>query len=203
MHEQDVIKILQEDLNFSKISIEKLKSFTESLISANQKKNFISKNTESDVWHRHILDSAQLVKFIDFSKGSLADLGTGAGLPGIILAIFNQNVDFHVKLYEKSPLKRSFLESVVKNLEINANIFSNIYDNEIEADIIVCRAFKKLENIIQVSREIAKKPHKLIILKGENAEKDLNKAFKNYKYPYKMERSITNKESKIIIINFN
>lgn len=203
MHEQDVIKILQEDLNFSKISIEKLKSFTESLISANQKKNFISKNTESDVWHRHILDSAQLVKFIDFSKGSLADLGTGAGLPGIILAIFNQNVDFHVKLYEKSPLKRSFLESVVKNLEINANIFSNIYDNEIEADIIVCRAFKKLENIIQVSREIAKKPHKLIVLKGQNAQEELNKAFKNQKYPYKIENSMTDQHSRIIIMKFN
>ena len=203
MHEQDVIKILKEDLDFSEISIEKLKLFAKSLILANKKKNFISKNSESDIWHRHILDSAQLVKFIDFSQGSLADLGTGAGLPGIILAIFNQNINFHVNLYEKSPVKRSFLESVVKKLDLNVNIFSNIYDNEIAADIIVCRAFKKLANIIQVSREIVKKPHKLMILKGENAEEELNKAFKNYKYPYKMESSITNKDSKIIIINFN
>ena len=108
-----------------------------------------------------------------------------------------------MNLYEKSPVKRSFLESVVKKLDLNVNIFSNIYDNEIAADIIVCRAFKKLANIIQVSREIVKKPHKLMILKGENAEEELNKAFKNYKYPYKMESSITNKDSKIIIINFN
>ena len=58
---------------------------------------------------RHILDSAQLVKFIDFKSGSLADLGTGAGFPGVVIAIFNENKDFHVKLYEKSPVKRNFL----------------------------------------------------------------------------------------------
>ena len=67
---------------------------------------------------RHILDSAQLVKFIDFSKSSLSDLGSGAGFPGLILALFNTNKDFHVKLYEKSPVKRAFLEDVSKKLSV-------------------------------------------------------------------------------------
>ena len=61
------------------------------------------------------------------------------------------------------------------------------------------RAFKKLEKIIQVSREIAKKPHKLIILKGQNAQEEAIKAFKNYKYSYKLENSMTDKNSKILI----
>ena len=203
MQKQEVIKILKEDLNFSDTSITKLILFSESLIKANQEHNFISKNTESDLWERHILDSAQLVKFIDFKAGSLADLGSGAGFPGVILAIFNQNKDFHVKLYEKSPVKRKFLNYIISNLDVHAKIFSNIYDEDIDSEIIVCRAFKKLDQVIQVSREIAKKPHKLIVLKGQNAQEELNKAFKSKKYTYKLEKSMSNKDSKIIIINFN
>ena len=203
MQEQEVIKILKEDLNFSKESIGKLKSFSESLIKANQKHNFISKKIESDLWERHILDSAQLVKFIDFKAGSLADLGSGAGFPGVVLAIFNENRKFHVKLFEKSPVKREFLQQIIDKLDINANVLSNIYENEIKSDFIVCRAFKKLDQVIQVSREIVKIPHKLIVLKGQNAQEELNKAFKNKKYPYKLEKSMTNEESKIIIIKFN
>ena len=203
MQEHEVIKVLKEDLNYNENSINKLKFFAKSLIEANQNYNFISKKTESDIWLRHILDSAQLVKFIDFKRGSLADLGSGAGFPGIVLAIFNDNKDFHVKLYEKSPVKRAFLEKIVKELDIKANIHKNIYEESIDSDIIVCRAFKKLDQIIQVSREIIKKPHKLIVLKGQNAQLELNKAFKSKNYDYKLEKSITNKESKIVIINFN
>ena len=72
----------------------------------------------------------------------------------------------------------------------------------IDTDYIVSRAFKKLGPIIQVSREIAKKSHKLIILKGQNAQQDLKKAFNKEKYDYKLENSITNEDSKIIIVDF-
>ena len=108
-----------------------------------------------------------------------------------------------MKLYEKSPVKKKFLENVIKDLDIKAKIFNNVYDDKIESNIIVCRAFKKLDHLIQVSREIVKKPHKLIVLKGKNAQEELNKAFKNQKYPYRMIKSMTNQESKIIIIEFN
>ena len=172
------------------------------MLKANKKHNFISKSTENVIWHRHILDSAQLVKFIDFSKGSLSDLGSGAGFPGLILALFNKNQDFHVKLFEKSPVKRAFLKDISDKLSLKIEIFGNIYEHFIDTDYIVSRAFKKLEAIIQVSREIAKKSHKLIILKGQNAQEDLKKAFKKEKYDYKLENSITNEDSKIIIVDF-
>ena len=203
MQEHEVINILKRDLNFTDQSISKLKSFSKNLITANVKYNFIAKSTEPDIWHRHILDSAQLIKFIDFKKGSLSDLGTGAGFPGIVLAIFNKNKDFHVKLYEKSQIKRDFLNENIKKLQIGAETFSNIYEEELDSDFVVCRAFKKIDKIIQVSREIIKKPHKLIVLKGKNADEELNKAFKNQKYPYKIDKSITDEDSKIIIIYFN
>ena len=201
MQDKDVINILQNQLNFSSKSIAALNTFVDALISANKKHNFISKNTESDIWHRHILDSAQLVKFVDFSKNSLSDLGSGAGFPGLILAIFNKNKDFHVKLYEKSPVKRAFLEKISKRLSINVEIKGNVYEEIIDTEYVVSRAFKKFESIIQVSREIVKKSHKLIVLKGQNAHEDLKKAFKTEKYAYKLEDSITNKDSKIIIVD--
>ena len=202
MQEQEVIKSLQFDLRFSDSSINKLKIFVKSVIDANKEHNFISKSTESDIWHRHVLDSAQLVKFISFKQGSLADLGSGAGFPGIVLAIFNLNLGFHVKLYEKSPVKSAFLKSIAKKLDLNVKILGNIYDDNIDSDYIVCRAFKKLDRIIQVSREIAKKSHRLIVLKGQNAQEEINNALKKKKYPYKLENSMTNDKSKILIADF-
>ena len=199
MQEQEVIKILQEDLEFTDQSIDKLKMLETELLKANGKHNFIAKSTESHIWLRHILDSAQLIKYINFKSGSLSDLGSGAGFPGLILAIYNQNFNFHVKLYEKSPVKREFLEEMIGKLKVKASLFSNVFDEQIESDYITSRAFKKLDKIIQVSREIAKKPHKLIILKGQNAQEEANKAFKSHKYTYKLAESMTDNKSKIII----
>ena len=203
MQQIEVINILKKDLNFNDQSVEKLKVFTNLVLKENKRHNLIAKSTENQIWERHILDSAQLVKFIDFSSNSLADLGTGAGFPGLVVEIFKKNEDFHVKLYEKSPVKRKFLLRVIKELRLNAEVLGDIRDEELDADIIICRAFKKLDHIIQVSREIAKKPHKLIILKGKNAQKETNKSFKNKKYPYKLEKSITNIDSKIILMNIS
>jgi len=202
MQDNEVINILLNQLGFSSENISDLEIFKNELLKANSKHNFISKNTETVIWHRHILDSAQLVKFIDFSKGSLSDLGSGAGFPGLILALFNKNKDFHVKLYEKSPVKRAFLKDMSDKLSLKIEIYGNVYENPIDSDYIVSRAFKKLESIIQVSREIAKKSHKLIILKGQNAQQDLKKAFNKEKYDYKLKNSITNEDSKIIIVDF-
>jgi len=202
MQDYEVINILQNQLNFSTKAISDIKIFINELLKANKKHNFISKSTENVIWHRHILDSAQLVKFIDFSRGSLSDLGTGGGFPGLILALFNKNKDFHVKLYEKSPVKRAFLKDMRDILSLKIEIHDNVYENSIDSDYIVSRAFKKLEAIIQVSREIAKKSHKLIILKGQNAQEDLKKAFNKEKYDYKLENSLTNEDSKIIIVDF-
>ena len=203
MQQSEVINILKKDLNFTDQSIEKLKKFKELVINENKKHNLIAKSTENSIWGRHILDSAQLVKFIDFKSHILADLGSGAGFPGIVIEIFNKYKDFHVKLYEKSPIKREFLSQVIKKLELKAEVFGDVKEYRIDANIIVCRAFKKLEEVIQVSREIAKKPYKLMILKGQNAQEELKRSSKTKKYPYKLETSMTNKDSKIILMEIN
>ena len=203
MQQLEVINILKNDLNFTDQSIEKLKVFTKLVLEENKNHNLISKSTENHIWVRHVLDSAQLVKFIDFSCNSLADLGAGAGFPGLVVEIFNQNKAFHVKLFEKSPVKRQFLLNVITKLGLNAEVLGDVRNEKLDTDIIICRAFKKLDQVIQVSREIAKKPYKLIILKGQNAQEEINKSFKNKKYPYKLENSITNIDSKIILMDIN
>ena len=135
-------KYLQENLGFSDEKIDKISKYIDLLLIFNKKYNLISKSTEKEVWSRHILDSAQIIKYIDFNKGHiLSDFGSGAGLPGVILSIANTNPNFHVKLYEKSPVKRAFLADIQKITEFH--IEKNVYDYElISSDYIVCRAFK-------------------------------------------------------------
>ena len=198
-----VKKYLEENLKFSKEKIQKISKYIDLLLIYNKKYNLISKNTEKEVWNRHVLDSAQIIKYIDFKKDNiLCDLGTGAGLPGVILAIANTNPNFHVKLFEKSPVKRAFLRDIRRITKFD--IETNVYDyNLIKTDYIVCRAFKKLDAILDISREKVKNPHKLIILKGKNALNDLKKLPKDKNYRYKTFDSITDKDSKIIIATKN
>ena len=203
MDEVKVIEILKNELEFSDSSIKKLKKFHNYLLEYNKLYNLISRNTEKGIWHRHILDSAQIIKFIDESKdGNIVDFGSGAGFPGLIIAFHNEKFRFHVKLYEKSPVKRAFLANIIEKLDIkNIHIENDVYEHKIEADVVVCRAFKKLEKILEISREIVKKPHKLIILKGKNAQSEINNVSLNSNWSYKIEKSITDHDSKIIIVD--
>jgi 16S rRNA (guanine527-N7)-methyltransferase len=201
MHDKKVIEILIKKYSFKENTINKLKEFSRELLNYNGRYNLISKNTEKSIWIRHILDSAQLLSFIDFSnQHNLADLGSGGGFPGLVLAICNSNSKFHVKLYEKSPVKREFLNNMIKKFNLNAKVEENVYSEEISTNYITCRAFKKLEEIINISRENTVKPHKLIILKGKNAQEEINNVSLGPKYKYKLEKSITSVDSKIIII---
>jgi len=195
---------LVQDLNFSDEKIAKLEIFVNEVLNYNKKYNLISKSTENDIWSRHVLDSAQLIKFIDHKKNhSLADLGTGAGFPGIVLSIFYSDVlTFHVKLYEKSQVKNNFLKAIIRKTRLKADIYDNDYQYHIlNSDYIVCRAFKKLPEILRISREIAQKSHKLIVMLGKSAQEEINKASKDMIYKYKLVPSITNKDSKILLVD--
>tara|TARA_B100000780_G_scaffold171777_1_gene120250 strand:- start:93 stop:713 length:621 start_codon:yes stop_codon:yes gene_type:complete len=202
MTEKEAQQTLINKLHFSQDALYKLDIFCKEVIEYNQKYNLIAKSTIDNIWDRHILDSAQLVKFIDFDDGcSLSDLGTGAGFPGIVLAIFNRNQKFHVKLYEKSRVKTKFLTYISEKLNIRVQIHESDYrSHTISSNYIVSRAFKKLEEHIRISREIIRVNHKLIILKGKNAEKEIKELNNNFNYRYSLEKSITSPDSKIVIV---
>ena len=166
--------ILSKKLNFNDKKLKLIKLFVQEVLNYNKKYNLISKNSEIDIWKRHVLDSAQLVKYIDHKNfHSLADLGTGGGFPGIILSIFYSDIlTFHVKLYEKSKVKVKFIKYIIDKLLLkNVNIYDNDYQSHIiDSDYIICRAFKKLPEIMRISRETLKKPHKLIVMLGKSAQ---------------------------------
>ncbi len=199
--------VLAENLNFNDKKLKLIELFVQEVLNYNQKYNLISRNSEKDIWNRHVLDSAQLVKHIDHKNfNSLSDLGTGAGFPGIILSIFYSDIlTFHVKLYEKSKVKINFIRDIIKKLGLkNTRIYDNDYQSHVlDSDYIVCRAFKKLPEILRISRETAKKPHKLIVMLGKSAQGELNKASNDSINKYKLVTSITSSDSKILLLDAN
>ena len=201
--ESDVKKILVQNLKFDPSKIKQLDNFVKNLLIFNKKRNLIAKSTEKKVWVRHILDSAQLVKFVDDKNCTgIADLGSGGGFPGIILAIYYQNYNFHVKLYEKSSIKSAFLLNISKMLGLKCKIICcDVNSIKIDSNYIVCRAFRKLPHILNISRENCVKKHKIIIMKGKNAQEEINNTSKMRNYEYRLENSITDNDSKIIIMN--
>ena len=201
--ETDVKRILVQNFKFDVQKIKKLDTFVKNLLIYNKKRNLIAKSTEKQVWDRHILDSAQLIKFVDAKNCTgIADLGSGAGFPGMILALYYQNYNFHVKLYEKSPVKSAFLSNISKLLELNCKIIcSDVKSVKIDSNHIVCRAFRKLPHILNISRENCVKKHKLIVMKGKNAQEEINNTSQMRNYEYRLEKSITDNDSKIIILN--
>jgi|TARA_B110000211_G_scaffold159887_1_gene181012 16S rRNA (guanine527-N7)-methyltransferase len=201
MNKEEVQSELLNKLKFSLDDLDKLSVFHDELLKFNKKYNLISKSTEGHIWDRHILDSAQIVKYIEFQDNlSLSDLGSGAGFPGIVLAIFNKNAKFHVKLYEKSNIKADFLETLKNKLDLNCEIFGRYQDSEIASEYVVSRAFKKLDEILRISREIIRVNHKLIILKGKSAENEINKLQQPIDFVYRLEKSMTDIESKILLV---
>jgi 16S rRNA (guanine527-N7)-methyltransferase len=201
MNKDKVQLELLHNFKFSSDDINKLSIFHDELLRFNKKYNLISKSTESDIWNRHILDSAQLVNYIDFDDAkTLADMGSGAGFPGIVLAIFNKNPRFHVKLYEKSNIKCDFLESIKHRLNLRCDVLGKYQDEQLDSEYVVSRAFKQLHEILRISRETIRVNHKLIILKGKNAENEINKLQQPLEFMYKLEKSITDTNSRILIV---
>ena len=107
-----------------------------------------------------------------------------------------------MKLYEKSPIKSAFLSNISNILRLKTKIICNdINLVKIDSNYIVCRAFRKLSYILNISRENCIKKHKIIIMKGRNAQEEINNTSQIQNYKYKLENSITDNNSKIIILN--
>ena len=202
MKKDEVLVELKKNLKYRVTDIEKLELFHYELLKYNKKYNLISTSTENDVWTRHILDSAQIIKYIDFEDNkSISDMGSGAGFPGILIALFNNNPKFHVKLYEKPSVKRDFLNNMREKMNLEFNVMNDYKNEIITSQYVVSRAFKKLNELIRISREIIKVNHKLIILKGKNAEIEIKNLQPELNYRYDLKESITDKDSKILIID--
>jgi len=180
--------------------------FISLIIEKNKEINIISRKNDkiSIIRERHIIDSAQAIDFIDLNDNICSDLGTGAGLPGIVLAIMMKNLNQSMKfiLYEKSHLKSAFLKSVSNKLNLNTEVIEgNIFEkNNLRSDIVIGRAFKPLPVVLELMSKNFSKFKNLILFMGKNGKQTLNDAFKVWNFEYKEKMSLTSKDSFLINI---
>ena len=190
----------------SRETITSLKKYEDLLIKANQGLNLIGKSTIEQIWIRHFLDSVQVIDFIDENDKFLVDLGSGAGFPGLVLAIVSKDrkINLKIKLIEKSAKKIIFLKDVAKQLYLNVEVIhKNILEEQIKfpEDVFVARAFKPLKIILQLIHSKAENWKKLFIFLGKTGNNELVQASKSWDIEYKQRVSATCNDSTIIEIN--
>ena len=200
--------------NYSKITKFEVSRETcnelECLISMIQKKNreinIISrKNSDQGVIRqRHIVDSAQIIDFVDLNTNTTSDLGSGGGIPGLIIAILMKKLknSMKIKLYEKSHHKCVFLKDVSEKLELNTEIIQkDIFKlRDIETGTIMSRAFKPMPIILDLVQKNFRKYKNIILFMGKSGRKILNETLKIWDLDYEEKKSLTNKDSFLLNI---
>jgi len=190
----------------SRETITSLIKYEDLLIKANRGFNLIGKSTINQIWKRHFLDSYQAIDFIDKYDSSLVDLGSGAGFPGLVLALASQDrkIPLKIKLIEKSSKKAKFLKEIINELHLNVDVLhKNILKPQIKLmeDVFVARAFQPLKIIFQLIHKKAENWKKIIIFLGKTGHDELLQASKDWDIGYKQRVSVTNRDSILIEIN--
>lgn len=197
----DVIK----KYNVSRETIKKLESYQALVKEWNSKFNLISKSTENIIWERHIVDSLQLIKFITSKDKVLLDLGSGAGFPGVVLAIACQELypDLKINLVESIGKKTTFLQEVNKILNLNMEIYKERIENlKIgKVDIITSRALASLPKLLEYAKPFCSNNTRLIFLKGEKWVQEQEEARKKWIYKCEVYDSDTSEDGKILRIS--
>ena len=193
-----------EPLNVSRETFPDLEEFRKIIIRKNKSINLISKETEKISKERHIIDSAQIIDLIDLNTPICTDLGSGSGLPGIVLAIImkHKRSETKFKLYEKSFHKSNFLKEVSNKFNLNVEVLQKdiFQEKNLSSDIIVARAFKPLPVILTLVHNNFRFFKEVILFLGKNGKEILNETLREWKFEYEEKKSITNSDSKIIKI---
>jgi 16S rRNA (guanine527-N7)-methyltransferase len=187
------------------VSRETLKSFYEyeALLSKwNEKINLVSKNTLVDIWERHFLDSGQIIKHVEASGKRWVDVGSGAGFPGLVVALLlrDRKIDCDLVLVEKNPKKGFFLKEVIRKLNLSVEVVNENIDilEPLNADILTARAFSELNNLIEIAFRHRKKEGICLFLKGENYRIELDKTLNYWFFDYDILDSLSSSSGKII-----
>ena len=193
-----------ESLNVSRETFPELEQFRRTIIEQNKVINLISKDSVNVSKERHIIDSAQIIDLIDLNGSVCTDIGSGSGLPGIVLAIImkHKNSDMKFKLYEKSFHKSNFLKDVTSKFNLNVEVFHKDIFNEknLSSDIIVARAFKPLPVILKLLKNNFKFFNEVILFLGKSGREIIEEVSTEWKIKYEMKKSITSKDSIILKI---
>ena len=193
-------------LDVSRETCSELESLISMIQEKNKEINIISKKMceKNDIRERHIIDSAQIIDFVDLNCNTTSDLGTGGGMPGLIVAIVMKKIknSMKINLYEKSHHKCVFLKEVSKKLNLNTEIIhKDIFSvKNIETGTIMSRAFKPMPVILDLVYENFKKYKNIIFFMGNSGKKVLNNSLIEWDLDYEEKKSLTNEDSFILNI---
>ena len=194
------------NLNVSRETCNELEALISMIQEKNKKINIISKKMceKEGIRHRHIIDSAQIIDFIDLNCNTTTDLGTGGGMPGLIVGIVMKQIkkSMKVSLYEKSYHKCVFLKEVSKKFNLNTEVIQkDIFTiKNIETGTIMSRAFKPMPVILNLVNNNFKSYKNIIFFMGNNGRKILNDVLNEWNLDYEEKKSLTNDDSFILNI---
>ena len=185
---------LLNNQNVSRETFIEFESFIEMLQMKNEKINIISKETAKNevIRERHITDSAQIIEFIDLNSNIITDIGTGGGMPGIVISIMLKNLknSTKVNLYEKSHHKSAFLRKVSRDLKLNTEVIQqNIFEkHNLESGTIMARAFKPMPVVLDLVYKNFSSYKNLILFMGKNGEKILEETLKSWEFDFEKKK---------------
>tara|TARA_B100001057_G_scaffold108926_1_gene106817 strand:+ start:498 stop:1142 length:645 start_codon:yes stop_codon:yes gene_type:complete len=195
------------DLNVSRETFLDFESYVSMILEKNRKLNIISQKTatKKSIIDRHIIDSAQIIDFVDLNSNTTTDIGSGGGMPGIIIAIMLKNMKkkMDVHLYEKSYHKSHFLKEVSDKLNLNTKVIQkNIFEiSNLETGTIMSRAFKPMPVVLNLVYENFSRYKNIIFFMGKTGKKIFENSKKDWDLEYTEKKSLTNSESFLVNIN--
>ena len=206
--DSDVVSILKKMIKQRNESCEiyKKASRQELLDTETKEINIISRETEERdvIRHRHVIDSAQIIEFIDLNSKFTTDIGSGGGFPGIITSIMlkNKKEKSKIHLYEKSFHKSNFLREVSRKLNLKTEIFQkNIFDiKKLKTGTIMSRAFKPMPEVLNLVNENFSRYKNLVFFMGKNGKKIFEKSKREWDLEYIEKQSLTSKDSFLLNI---
>jgi 16S rRNA (guanine527-N7)-methyltransferase len=192
---------LAQAADVSRETLARLKTYAGMLVDWNARHNLVSEKSLSDVWRRHFWDSAQLAPMIPKSAKTLADLGSGAGFPGLVLATLLPD-QLRVELFEATAKKAKFLEAVAKRLGLKARVRNErIEDAGRKAfDVVTARACAPLPKLLGYAQHFAGPDTVLLFLKGQNVGAELTEAHKSWNMKVRQHQSLSDPSGVILEI---
>lgn len=193
-----VLEYCENNFTNNKNLLRHLEEYKRILLAENSNMNLIGKSTIEDFDQRHLLDCIQIHKYINQFNTQIADLGSGAGLPGIILSILGFK---NVSLIEKSPKKSIFLKNCKSRLGLDYTVHNLLIEDikTLKFDVIVARAFAPIAKIITLTKKITTNKTNYVLLKGKSFSEELQN-LDLAKYIYHTYPSITSQEARIVCL---
>lgn len=200
MTEEEAREWLTAKLGVSRETLARLEVFAGFLVDENRRQNLVSRGTLEQIWARHVVDSAQLLRFAPSATATWLDLGSGAGFPGLIVALLH---DGPVTLIEERRKRVEFLTQAAELLGVERQV--TIVSTRVESaesrpyDVISARAFAPLDRLLNLSHSFSTAKTRFILPKGRNARSELEAVQASWQGEFRLEPSLTDDAAEIII----